>query len=242
MKIISMTKYRLHRYFYSSYPVIPLIATVCFLECMYSVKPMDVCSGYILSGIFQFVLLIFVALSMNGKEETVEEQIILFHGNCWKTYCMAREINLLVISCFYGVILSFGPVIINCFNHFSFFTRTLTVDDVVKGAIIIFGSGFAGIAIGDIFHPRIIGDRKIGIAATVGMMIFSIAKEAIIQEYPFLKLFGILLPSVTKPELDLGNTDYFEIKSVVSFLIMMIMYYMVVVIIKNLVLKRKKFS
>lgn len=242
MKIISMTQYRLHRYFYSSRPVIPLIATVCFLECMYSIKPMDICSGYILSGLFQFVLMIFVALNLNGTEEIVEEQLLLFHGNRWKTYCMAREINLLVISCFYGVILSFGPVIINCFNHFSSFTRTLTVADVLEGIIIILGSGFAGIAIGDAFHPRIIGNRKLGIAAAVGMMVSSLAKEAIVQEYPFLKLSGILLPSVTKPELDLGNTDYFEIKSVVSFLIMMIMYYMVVVIIKNLVLKRKKFS
>ena len=237
MNSVSMTKYRLHRYFYSSHPVIPLIATVCFLGAMYSVKPMNVGSGYVLSGVFQFV-----ALNMNGNEEIVEEQLLLFHGNGWGVYCMAREITLLVISCFYGVLLTFGPVIVNCFNHFSYFTRVLTAGDVVMGAIIILGSGFAGIAIGDVLHPRIVGNRKIAIAVAVGIMLVSIVKDAIMEKYRFLMSFGILFPSVMKPARDLGNGDYFEIESVIAFLFMMALYFSVVIIIKNLVLNQKKFS
>lgn len=242
MKIVSMTKYRLHRYFYSSRPVIPLIVTACFLEAMYSVRPMNVGSGYILSGIFQFILMTFVALSINGNEENVEEQLLLFHGNGWGAYCMAREITLLVISCLYGVLLTFGPVIVNCFNHFSFFTRTLTAGDVAMGAIIILGSGFAGIAIGDVLHPRIMSERKIAISVAVVIMLLSIVKDAIIEEYRFLAFFGILLPSIMKPARDLGNGDCFEIKSVMAFILMMALYYSVIVVIKNLILNRKKFS
>lgn len=241
MKSIGMTKYRLHRYFYSSRPVIPLIATVCFLRVMYSAKPMNVGSGYILSGVFQFVLMIFVALSMNGNEEIVEEQLLLFHGNRWSPYCMAREINLLVISCFYGVLLTIGPVIINCCNNLSYFTRPLTAIDVAMGATIILGSGFAGIAIGDVFHPRIMGDRKIAIAVAIGIMILSIVKDSVIEKYEIFALAGIFLPSVMKPAHDLGNGDYFEAKSVFTFLIMMALYYFIIVVIKNLMLNRKKF-
>ena len=40
------------------------------LGIMYSMKPVDICSSYLLSGVFQFVLLTFVALSMSGGEET----------------------------------------------------------------------------------------------------------------------------------------------------------------------------
>lgn len=241
MKTVSMTRYRLHRYFYSSRPVIPLIAVVCFLGAMYHVKPMNVGSGYLLSGVFQFVLMTFVALSMNGNEENVEEQLLLFHGNSWGAYTIAREITLLGISCFYGILLAFGPVIVNCFNHFSFFTRRLTAGDVVMGAIIILGSGFAGIAIGDVLHPRIMGDRKTAIAVSIGMMILSIAKDAIMEDYRFLRCFGILLPSVMKPARDLGDGDYFEITSVLAFLLMMLMYDSVAATIKNLLLNRKKF-
>lgn len=245
MKIVSMTKYRLHRYFYSSHPAIPLIATLCFFRVMYSVKPMEVCSGYIISGVFQFCLMTFVALGMNRNEETVEEQLLLFHGKRYVIYCMAREVTLLVISCLYGILLIFGPVIQNCIDlcidHFSFFTRTLTASDVAMAAMIILGSGFAGIAIGDVLHPRIMGDRKMAVTFTVGIMIFSIVKDAVIDKYRFLMSFGILFPSVMKPARDLGNRDYFAIKSVITFLLMMTVYYLIVVVIKNLLLNRKKF-
>lgn len=245
MKIVSMTKYRLHRYFYSSNPVIPLIATVCFVGVMYSMKPIDVCSGYILSGVFQFCLMTFVVLGMNRNEEIVEEQLLLFHGKRWGTYCIAREVTLLVISCLYGVLLTVGPVIQNCIDlcidHFSFFTRPLTASDVAMAAIIILGSGFAGIAIGDALHPRIMGDRKMAITIVVVIMIFSIVKDAVIEKYRFLTFFGMLFPSVMKPAHDLGNGDYFEVKSVITFLLMMALYYFIVGVIKNLVLSQKKF-
>lgn len=235
-------KYRLHRYFYSSRPIIPLIVIICLFAAMYSMKPGDVCSGYIISGWFQFILMSFVALSINGNEEAVDEQLMLFRAKGWLSYCMARELNLLVLSCIYGIILTVEPVIVNLFNDFSFFTRALTAADVVLGAVIILGSGLAGIIIGDILHPRIIGNRKIAIAFTAFMMLLSMVKEAIIDDYRFLAVLGYLLPPVMKPARDLGKGDYFDISSVCFFFIMMSVYYIVVVIIKNIVLKRKKFA
>ena len=154
---------------------------------------------------------------------------------------MAREITLLVISCFYGILLTIGPVFINWCNHFSYFTRPLTAIDVAMGATIIMGSGVAGIAIGDVFHPRIMGDRKIAVAVAIGIMILSVVKDSVIQKYEILTLAGIFLPSVMKPAHDLGNGNYFEAKSVFTYLIMMALYYLIIVVIKNLILNRKKF-
>ena len=236
-----MTKYRLHRYFYSSRPVIPFIIILCFIRIMYSIKPMGVCSGYILSGVLQFVLLTFVTLNMNGNEKIVEEQLLFFHGHRWRVYCIARDITFLLISCFYGAMLAIGPVIVNCFNGFSFFNRSLTVEDVGLGAIIILGNGLAGIAIGDLLQPRIMNDRKMAIATAVGIMILSIVKDAIIEKCSAFVFIRIFLPSVMKAARDLGNGDYFETQSVMVFLLMMVLYYLVIVIAKNLVLARKKF-
>ncbi|MDD6615042.1 MAG: hypothetical protein PUF13_02910 [Lachnospiraceae bacterium] len=53
-------------------------------------KPVNVCSGYVLAGVIQFVLLTFVAPGISGSEETVEEQLILCHGNSWCGYLGAR--------------------------------------------------------------------------------------------------------------------------------------------------------
>lgn len=241
MKLISMTKYCLHRYFYSSRPVFPLIITICFLGIMYSMKPVDICSSYLLSGVFQFVLLTFVALSMSGSEETVEEQLLLLHGNKWRAYCVSREMTLCMISFLYGALLAFVSVFLNCINRFSLYKRTLLFSDVAAGTMIIIGSGLAGIAIGDLLHPRIMGDRKMAVAAAVGLMILSIAKDAVIEKYRFLTVFGIVLPSVMKPARDLGNGDYFELRPVIVFLFWMLFYYLMVAVMKNLVLSLKRF-
>ena len=104
------------------------------------------------------------------------------------------------------------------------------------------GSALAGIIIGDIFHPRIITNRKIAIAFTAFVMLLSMVKEAIIDDYRFFAVFGYLLHPVMKPARDLGKGDYFNISSVCAFFIMMSVYYIVVVIIKNLMLIRKKFD
>ena len=204
-------------------------------------KPVDVCSSYILSGVFQFVLLTFVALSMSGSEETVEEQLLLLHANKWRVYCVSREMTLCMISFLYGVLLAFVPVFLNFINQFSLYKRTLLFSDVVAGTIIIIGSGLAGITIGDVLHPRIMCDRKMAVAAAVGLMILSIAKDAVIEKYRFLTVFGIVLPSVMKPARDLGNGDYFELRQVIGYLFFMILYYLIVAVIKNPVLIRKKF-
>lgn len=204
-------------------------------------KPVDICSSYLLSGVFQFVLLTFVALSMSGSEETEEEQLLLLHGNTWCAYCVSREMTLCMISFLYGVLLEFVPVFLNCINRFSLYKRTLLFGDVAAGTMIIIGSGLAGIAIGDVLHPRIMSDRKLAVAVAVGLMILSIAKDVVIEKYSFLTVFGIVLPSVMKPARDLGNGDYFELRSVIVFLFLMLFYYLMVAVMKSLVLSRKRF-
>ena len=69
---------------------------------------------------------------------------------------MSREFTLIIIACFYGMLLTLEPVAANLFNDFSFFTRKLSAADVTAGSMVIFGNSLAGAAIGDLLHPRII--------------------------------------------------------------------------------------
>lgn len=242
MKIIHLTKYRLHRFFYSPRPVIPLIISVCYMRLMYSVRPMDVCSGLVMAGIVQFIMMTFVSLTVSGSEETVDEQLLLFHGNNWGTYCIARELSYIIISCIFGLFFAIQPVIINCFNGFSFFFRPVTAGDVILGGLIIIVSGMAGIAIGDLFHPRIMKDRNLAIGIVVIVLICSIVKDSIIAKHGFLTPFMILFPPVMKPSHDFGDVDLFDVKSVLYFITLMMVYYLIIVAIKNALLIRKKFS
>lgn len=242
MRLNSIIKYRLHRYYFSSRPILPLVGVLCFMGVLYSTKPTSICSSYIVSGVFHFCLSVFVALSINGSEEVREEQLLLLHAKCNVRYYFARELSLSIISCVYGGVLILGPVITNVFNGFRSFFRPLTLCDVAMGALIILGSGFGGIAIGDMFHPRIMSDRKVAVVLTIGIMILSIVKDVIIEENRGLRFLGIMLPSVMYPSRNQGDEDYIKLAIGITFVIMMILYYLLVALIKNAVINRRKFS
>ena len=242
MKSVPMIKYRLHRYFGSSRPVIPVIFTICFLRFIYSVRPMSIGTGAVLSSIVQFVMMTFITLSLNGGEETVEEQLLLFRGKGWRIYSIARELALIIISIFYAILHILGPIVVNACNDFSFFSTPLTAMDVVKGAFVVLGSGLAGIIIGDVLHPRITGNRRAQLIGTVMLMLLTIVRDALIEKCRVLLFLDILLPPVMKPAHDLGNKECLALKPVLAFFFMMILYYFVVTIVKNLVLQRRRFS
>ena len=242
MKIIHITKYRLHRYFASSKIVFPVILVLVFIASMYSIRPMNITSGYILSGIFHFILMIFVALQMNGAEDIMEEQLQIFHGGSWKIYLVSRETALLVISVLYGLILSVAPVIVNAINGFQFFTRSLMAADVLQGMLIIIGAGMAGIAIGDLTHPRIIENRGYSLVLAVGLMVLSLLKNIIVEDYPQVIFLKYLLPPVTKPAYDFADADYFKLVPILLYFLLSVLYYLVVVLIKNMIICRKKFE
>ncbi len=237
-----MIKYRLHRYFGSSHPVIPVIVTICFLRFIYSVRPMSIGTGAVLSGVFQFIMMTFIALSMNGSEETVEEQLLVFHGRNWRVYSTARETAFFLISVFYAALHILGPIVVNACNDFSFFLTPMTAMDVVKGAFVVLGSGLAGIIIGDVLHPRITGNRRAQLIGTVALMLLTIVKDALIAKCRAFLFLDTLLPCVMKPAHDLGNKECLAFKPVLAFFFMMILYYFIVTIVKNLVLQRRKFS
>lgn len=195
-----------------------------------------------MSGIVQFVLMTFVALSMNGAEDIVDEEIVWLHGNNPMVYSISRELTMVLVSCFYGVFLTIGPVVVNCMNNFIFFNRTLSGMNVLMAGMIIFGSGIAGIAIGDFLHPRILGDRKLAITIEMVFLILAITKNKILAKYSVFKCFGVLFPSVMKPAQDMGNNDYFDVCSVGIFFLMMTIYYLIVAIIKNNLFNRKKLT
>ena len=242
MKIFQTTKYRLHRYFASSKTVFPDILIIVFIASMYSIRPMSITSGYILSGVFHFILMIFVTLQMNGSEDMVEEQLQVLHGGGWKVYLPAREFTFIAISVLYGLILSLAPVLVNCMNGFQFFTRDLTAGDVLQGTVIILGGGIGGIAIGDLTHPRLLENRNLALAMAAGLMILSILKKILIDEFRFLIFLQYLLPPVMKPAYDFANADYFVLSSVLLYCLLMMVYYVIIALIKNVILKFKKFS
>ncbi len=188
--------YRLHRYFAGRGPLIPLIFIIAMIGVMYSVAPMNVTGGYVLSEVLCFCLMVFVTLSMDAASEKTEEQLLFLRAVRPVRYYLARELTFLTIGFVYSFLLAMGPVYANIANHFDFFVRPLTVYDVVSGFFLIFAGSLSGIILGDLLNGRVVKEKKAGILFTVLLAVAVIASEGICQEFPFLGFLKVVLPPV----------------------------------------------
>ncbi|MDD6037397.1 MAG: hypothetical protein PUD20_01155 [bacterium] len=241
MRLMNKIKYRLHRYFLSSKPVFPILIIFAFIASIYSARPMEVNSGFIISVVFQFCLMIFVTESMNGSEITDEEQILFLHEKRVTGYLAVRELSMIFVSVIYSLIICLGPILVNCWNHFAFFRRELTFFDCAMGFVMVIGSGLCGIAIGDLFNPRIKTDRKIAIVSTIFILIITVAKEGILERVKYLEVLNILLPPVTEPLKQFSSCDVFDERTVMLIFAWMAIYYLVVTAIKFKLMDKKRF-
>ena len=242
MKVIHKVAYKLHRYFVSSKPVFPIIFIISSIGILYSVKPMDVTSGFIISGVLQFCLMVFVTLNIGGSEIIVEEQILFLREKRVIDYFITRELSMVVICAIYSLLIDLGPVYVNIANHFGFFLRELTFYDVVIGYILILGSGLAGIAIGDVLNSRIMGNRKLSLVMTALIVVMTIANEGIQQQVKHLEILNYLLPPVMIPAKVFTGVDVIDGGRLIVIFLQTIIYYVVLTAIKFTIMNKNRFE
>ncbi|MBO4456552.1 MAG: hypothetical protein J5802_02400 [Butyrivibrio sp.] len=242
MKLCNSINYRLHRYFAGSKPVFPMIIILCFIGSMYTFKPMDVISGYIISGVFVFGLMTFVTFNIGGSEEKVEEQILFLRGNSLIDYYISRELGLIVICALYSFITAIAPVFVNAMNGFNFFTRSLTVHDVVMGIILLFGSGLAGTLIGDLLNLRIMKNRKLSLMLTAMIALLTFSNDGIQQKVSYLGILKFLLPPIMTPAKIFSGADVINTGKMLIIFLQIIINYVVFTAIKIAVMNKNRFN
>lgn len=242
MTIFNIMNYRLHRYFKSSKPVFPLMLIFCFIGSMYTFKPMDVLSGYIISGVFVFGLMIFVVFNMGGGEEKAEEQIVFLRVDNPIEYYISRELSFIIICALYSLITSLTPVLVNILNGFAFFTRNLTAEDVVMGFILLFGSGISGIIIGDGFNIRIMKNRKLSLLLTTMVALLAFSNDGIQQKVSYLRGLNFLLPSIMAPAKAFSSDDVIHIGKMLMIFFEFVTYYIIFGGLKIMVMNKNRFE
>lgn len=225
MKTIQLTRYKLHRYFFSPKITIPFIVIAIFTSIVYSMAPLYVCSGFIMSGILNFFLSAFICMNIGAGEEIVEEQLLMLHGKKRIRYYMGRELSFVSINLVYTLVLTIIPLILNVVDHNQLFLRSITKKDVVCGSMTIFFSGLAGIAIADLFHKQIMKDRNLAVILTILFMIITVVIDAVIQKNQLPAVIAIVFPPVMDPASYFVRTDQFIWEKVILYAIQMVLYF-----------------
>lgn len=223
----------------SSIPVLPTVAVIAFLGCMYMVVPEQISGSFLLSGVMMFFVGAYISMIIQAKENDVHEQIMLLHSKSSAAYYISRELVIYTFALVYSLAMILYPTIKYQINN-SLFTRPLEANDVVFGGLIVLGSAFCGTAVGDLFHHRIIVTRRNCLAGLLLVLVLSACKQAIIHSFGFLKVLNILLPPTMDGFVMVGNSDIFDTAGTMKIFAHMVVYVVVVTVLKIKMLDYKK--
>lgn len=147
--------------------------------------------------------MIFVSMSCAQKENSVIEQILMLKIQSPVRYYIAKFAFLCCISLIFTIVYTAFPVIQNILNGNTLFNRPLTINDVINAFILLAGSSISGAAMGDLFHSRVIKDRKFAIALTVFIAVIAVCRYQIEAQMVGMKYILWLFPPITAPFSDI---------------------------------------
>ncbi|MBP5608949.1 MAG: hypothetical protein J6X66_11895 [Lachnospiraceae bacterium] len=239
--LFSMYRLRMNALYKSALWVIPVVSLAVFLAFMYGIIPVQISGSFLLSSMYLYIVSAFAAMSIQDRENDVTEEVLFLHASSKIKYYIARELVLLSIMILFGVILLFYPVI-RSLSADHFFSRPLEVTDVVRGGLLILGSGSCGIALGDLLHRRIIRQRKIRIIALIAVSLIAIVKTALTDNHPAAGILHVIVPPVIDGFVMTGDSDHFDKAKTVYIFIHMMAFYFVTMFIKWKLLSLRRFE
>lgn len=221
--------------------LMPLLFWVLFMPVSYSIFPLDLVSSVLVSCIVLFYLMVWIGMSYYDIEDSINEQLLVLKTKSENMVYLSKLLFLFSVSIVMSLIGIFAPIIINAINGFNIFTRPLTLGDIIASFFLHLFLALLGAALGGLFHPRIMKNRKTATLITFLIAIMSLVKLAITNNYHILKFMLWVLPPVSDFAQIFTDEDFFSPVSLIKIIVLISIYILAYMTIQIVLLKRKKF-
>jgi len=239
--IRQLTLYQFEQYVKTNKYVMPFIALLVVQFGLYMMIPVDVVSSFIISGVFIFLIMVWIGVTSWELEDQVSEQVIILRIRSEKIYYVSTVVFLGLLSIYVSILALIFPLIQNVLNNNQVFIRQLQSDDIICAFLLISAYGFAGGILGSFFHPRIMRDRKTALTLTLLIAILSVTKLSVKQTLPSAALVTWVVPPVSEAVELFQKESYFVLWKVVAGYVMMVGYAGILAFVKIKLLIRNKF-
>lgn len=229
-----MAKYKLQYYGKGYTFVMPFIAICVFMRFMYSVKPMNVVSGCLITVNFLFLFMTWIGMVETNRENRVMEQIVELRVHKTWAYFAGKMLFFLLLSMIIATICTIWPFVQNVIDKGAFFTRAYLPEDMVNSFLLNLGSAYSGAMLGSFLHPDVCRDRKTAIALTVLFALLADLQGILLLTKPVLKYILWFLPNVALVVLHYGNEEYFKLDVSLGYFCILMIYAVVYGIIGSL--------
>lgn len=218
----------------------PFVVTAIFMYTMYSVKPQEIVSSFLLSGMVLFFVMVWIGMTAAQNERPVEEQILILKMDNSLQYYLGKFLLLLALALLMDIIYTFFPVIQNAINGFELFSQKLGTYEIANVFILQLGTALLGCAVGNFLHPRIMKDRKLAIILTVFIAVIAVTVPALKQECSALRWVLWIFPPVMLPSEIYGEANVFRFSQTLLIFLILLFYVAVYATVKGFLCNRKR--
>lgn len=242
MKVIcEMIRYQYRQYMMSAKWVMPLIALLGVLGMMYSMAPVGIVSSFSITGIFLFVIMVWIGKNVEGLEPEVSEHVMILRLESERKYYWCHIIFMMCIC----VVLTGISIAVPVFTHIrsgnALLSRQLIWTDFVGGGLLMFACAFTGGMLGELFHIRVIRDRTVAIGLTFFIALLAICRNGVISDFAIMKYILWVIPPISDVVSWFTNESYYGMGEVMRGFSILLIYGIVMAVGKVELLRKVKF-
>ncbi|MCH1983044.1 hypothetical protein MCG98_10755 [Ruminococcus sp. OA3] len=235
-----LTKYHLNIYLKSNKFVMPLAVLLALLYIIYSSAPVDITDSFSVSCMFLFLIMVWTGLSCHDLNSSESEQILILRIRGNGKYCLCYSTFLFLISAAAAAVSLAVPLLQSMLNP-GLFTRVIQPADIFWAFLLMTASAFDGSAIGTMFCPRVMRDRKTAVILTALAAAVAIGKTVILQQIPVLAFIMWIFPPVAESAAVFSRAGHFFMPYVLIYLLGMLAYGAVIFLLNGWLLRRRGF-
>lgn len=241
-KLKVLLKYHADVYLGSSKFVMPIVLWIICMLVFYTILPVFVVSGFVVSMGFLFFIMVWVGRTYTELEDPVSEQLLILKVRSVHLYNTSKIIFLGLVGIVFSFIGVGFPLIQNVMTKYQLFTRPITTEDVLSALILHILVALLGALVGIILHPRIMKERRMAVILTFALALMGIVKGSFIQDMPVTRLVMWVFPPLYDAMVCFRDQDYFELSNMSRAIVHVSAYSTGLIALQLYLLKRNKFQ
>lgn len=239
--ICEMIRYQYKQYMVSAKWVMPLIVLLGTLGMMYSMPPLGIVDNFSMTGIFLFIIMVWIGRTIQGVEPEVSEQVMILRLKSERKYYLCHIIFMMCICVVVTGISIVVPFLIHIRSGNALLTRQLIWSDFAGGGLLMFACSFVGGMVGELFHIRVIKNRNAGIGLTFFIALLAICRNGVIADFATMKYILWIIPPISDVVSWFTSDSYYNMGEVMSGFILLLIYGVVMAVGKVELLRKVKY-
>lgn len=239
--ICEMIRYQYKQYMMSAKWVMPLIVLLGIVCMMYSMPPVGIVDSFSITGLFLFVIMVWIGKSMQGVEAEVSEQVMILRLKSERKYYYCHIIFMICICVGVTGICMTVPVAIQILRGNTLLIRQFVWSDFVGGGLLMFACSFAGGMVGELFHVRVMKNKNAGIGLTFFITLLAVCRNGVIADFAILKYILWVIPPISDVVSWFTNSNYYNMGEVMKGTLLLVVYGVVMAVGEVELLRRAKF-